>query len=496
MPSPTSPGPAAARRVPSAAADRAARVRFRRALALMVMTLVVPGSAQLVAGDRRIGRAALRIWVGVLVTGAVVLLVSLVHRQFLFDLVFDTRVLLLLRLGLIAGAVGWAFLLVDAWRIGQPLTLSMPHRRAVIGVNGALCLVVAGAMLFGSNVVGAQRDLVQTMFGSGASSDAAHGRYNVLLLGGDSGVDRWGLRPDSLTIASIDEESGKTVLISLPRNMTDFPFAEGSVMEEQFPDGFDCGEKCMLNSVSTWAGDNTELFPKSKNPGVDATIMAVEGITGLDISYWAMVNLRGFRELVDAVGGVTLNVRQPIPVGIGDDVNYVQPGVRKLTGFETQWYARARQGSDDYSRMARQKCVMTAMLQQVSPQTMLRNFSDIAQASSEMVSTSIPAREVGSFVDLALKAKDQKVSTLSLVPPLVNTGDPDIPLVRAKVAEAIDRSEGDYQAPTTEESAEAGKAGKPKKDKPDPPAVVTGGSVGSLSQGYAANETEDVAAAC
>src|SRR5690606_11762728 len=135
----------------------------------------------------------------------------------------------------------------------------------------------------------------------------------------------------------------------------------------------------------------------SKNPGVDATVMAVEGITGLDISYWAMVNLRGFRELVDAVGGVTLNVRQPIPVGIGSDVNYVQPGVRKLTGFETQWYARARQGSDDYSRMARQKCVMSAMLDQISPQTMLRNFSQIAQASSEMVSTSIPAGEVGRF---------------------------------------------------------------------------------------------------
>jgi LCP family protein required for cell wall assembly len=492
VPSPTSPGRTRSARVPSAAADRAARVRFRRALALMVMTLVVPGSAQLAAGDRRVGRVAMRIWIGALAVGAVVLLISLVHRQFLFDLAFDTRVLLLLRVGLIVGAVGWAFLLVDAWRIGQPLSLSMSHRRAAIGVNGALCLFVASALLFGSHVVGAQRDLVKAMFGGGEASDATHGRYNVLLLGGDSGADRWGLRPDSLTIASIDAENGKTVLISLPRNMTNFPFAEGSVMEEQFPDGFDCGEECMLNGVSTWAGDNTELFPGSKNPGVDATIMAVEGITGLDISYWAMVNLRGFRQLVDAVGGVTLNVREPIPVGIGSDVNYVQPGRRKLTGFETQWFARARQGSDDYSRMARQKCVMTAMLHQISPQTMLRNFSNIAKASSDMVSTNIPAGEVGQFVDLALKAKGQPVSTLSLVPPLVNTGDPDIPFVQDKVAEAIDRSEGDFKA----EEPAATKAEKPKKDKPKPPPAVTGGSVGSLSQGYAANETDDVDAAC
>jgi len=473
---------------PTAAADRAARVRFRRALALMVMTLVVPGSAQLAAGNRKVGRVAMRIWLVGLVAGLVVLVVSLLHRQFLFDMAFDTRLLGFLRLVLIGGAIGWAFLLVDAWRIGQPLSLSMRHRRAAIGVNGAFCLFVASALLFGAHLVGVQRDLVQAMFGDGQATDANHGRYNVLLLGGDSGADRWGMRPDSMTVASIDEETGKTVLVSLPRNMMNFPFAEGSVMEEQFPDGFDC-EDCMLNGVSTWAGDNTELFPGSKHPGVDATVMAVEGITGLKINYFAMVNLKGFRSLVDAVGGVTLNVRQPIPVGIGSDVNYVQPGRRKLTGFETQWFARARQGSDDYSRMARQKCVMTAMLDQVSPQTMLKNFSAIARASSDMVSTSVPAGEVGKFVDLALKAKSQKVATVSLVPPLVSdTAHPDIDVIRDAVSDAIDRSEGDLEkddpAPTKK---------KRKKDAVEP---VTGGSVGSLKDGYAANESEDVAAAC
>ena len=125
----------------------------------------------------------------------------------------------------------------------------------------------------------------------------------------------------------------------------------------------------MLNGVNTWALDNKELFGKSEHPGIDATIMAVEGITGLKINYWAMVNLKGFRDLVDAVGGVTLNVRSRIPIGgLGSDVyDYIEPGKQKLTGFQTQWYARAREGSDDYSRMARQKCVMAAMLDQLDP---------------------------------------------------------------------------------------------------------------------------------
>ena len=462
--------------------DRAARVRFRRAVALMLMTLVLPGSAQLVAGNRQVGRVAMRIWM-VLVAGTLAAFgLGLVWNGFAFWLVSDPRVLGLLRLVLMVLAVGWAALFMDAWRIGQPLTLLAQHRRAVVGVNGVLSLSVAGALLFSAHLVSVQRDFMITTFGDGAATSAHDGRYNVLLLGGDSGAGRWGLRPVSLTVASIDAETGRTVLISLPRNMANFPFAEGSVMDKQFPDGFDC-DGCYLNAVSTWAQDHTGLFGKSDNPGVDATIMGVEGITGLKVNYWAMVNLEGFKDLVDAVGGVTLNVRAPIPVGgLGSDVTgYIQPGVRRLDGHDTLWFARSREGSDDYSRMARQKCVMDAMLQQVSPQSALRNFQSIAKASSEMISTDIPSSEVDRFIDLALKARGQRVASLSLVPPMINTGDPDIDLVQEKVAASIDKAEGEAPPPSH------------RKKKPE---AVTGGSLGSLSEGYAANQADDVGSAC
>ena len=280
-------------------------------------------------------------------------------------------------------------------------------------------------------------------------------------MGGDSGAGRWGLRPDSMTIASIDAETGRTVLIGLPRNMENFPFKEGSVMAEQFPKGFvGCHEDdpCYLNGVSTWAGDHTDLFPGSKNPGTDATIMAIEGITGLDINYWAMVNLQGFKDLVDAVGGVTLNVRQPIPVGgLGTDVTgYIEPGTRKLNGFDTLWYARAREGSDDYSRMARQKCVMNAMLDQISPASALQHFGDLAKASAATISTNIPASEFDNFISLALKAKGQKTASLSLVPPLVVTAHPDID------ADPGEGRRGDRQGRGHRAQGAGGK--KPKKD--------------------------------
>jgi len=481
----SSPGlldPSSAR---ASAGDRAARVRYRRALMLMMMTLAVPGSAQLVAGNRRIGRIATRIWAALVTAALVGVVLAASHHEYVFWFVSDTTALGIVRLGLMSLAVGWALLFLDAWRIGQPLSLSLGHRRAVVGLNGILCLSVAGALLFGAHLVGVQRSFILTMFSGDTVHGANDGRYNVLLVGGDSGAGRWGLRTDSMTVASIDASTGKTVLIGLPRNMTAFPFAKGSVMHKAWPHGFNCGyPNCELNGVNTWVGDHLGLFKGVKDPGMDATMSAIEGITGLKINYWAFVNLAGFRGLVDAVGGVTLNVRQPIPVGgLGSDVTgYIKPGVRKLDGFDTLWFARSRDSSDDYSRMARQKCVMNAMLHQISPQTVLTNFEKIAKASSQMISTDIPASEVDTFMSLALKAKGQPVSTLSLVPPLVNTADPDIPLIRHKITSVITASENP-----------AARSGHHQKKGTT---TVTGGSIGSLSTGYAANQASNLGAVC
>jgi LCP family protein required for cell wall assembly len=483
--------------------ERATRVRFRRAVALMVMTLLVPGSAQLLSGNKRVGRIAVWVWLSMLTAGLFTLVLSAVWHGAAFYLVSNTVLLGVLRVALMAAAIGWVLLFMDAWRLGQPLALQQNHRLAVVGLNGFLSLATAAVLLFGAHLVGVQRDFMLTMFGSGEVSGANAGRFNVLLLGGDAGAGRTGLRPDSMTIASIDAESGRTVLVSLPRNLSNFPFRQGSVMDRQFPDGWNC-DTCYLNAVSTWAMDRPQLFKHPERAGIEATIQAIEGITDLRINYWAMVNLQGFRDLVDAVGGVELNVRSRIPVGgLGSNVTgYIEPGVRTLDGHDTLWFARAREGSDDYSRMARQKCVMSAMLNQISPQTALTNFQDIAAASSEMVSTNVPAKEVDRFMALALKAKAQKISTVSLVPPAIVTSDPDIALVHQMVADAITRAEGGTPESEKAEAAPAPDEGtgatapakKPKKQRG--PAPVTGGSVGTLSDGYAANQAEDLGASC
>ena len=483
--------------------DRLARVRFRRAVTLMVMTLFVPGSAQLVAGRRQVGLVAIRVWLSVIGVLAFVVLVGLVWHGFVIWLLVHS--LGLVRLVLMVLAVGWAGLFVDAWRLGQPLELRQKQRLAMVGLNGLLCFSVAGSLLFASHVVTVQRDFIAAMFGDGTASDPHHGRYNVLLLGGDSGVGRWGLRPDSITVASIDEETGHTVLFGLPRNMANFPFAEGSVMAEQFPDGYDC-EGCYLNSLSTFAADNPELFAGSDHPAtVEAVIEGVEGITGLPINYYAMVNLKGFQQLVDAVGGVKLNVMDRIPIGgVGGPVTgYIEPGYQRLDGFQTLWFARSREGADDYSRMARQKCVMGAMLDQLSPQVVVTRFEQIAKAGKAVVSTDLPASELATFMDLALKARALPVSTVSFVPPMINTAEPDIALVREKVAAAIEKSQsrGESKESGSEESASGDAPAAPaephkKRRTPAPDVPMTGGSIGSLAEGYVANESADLSSAC
>lgn len=464
--------------------DRAARVRFRRAVTLLLMTLILPGSAQLVAGDKRLGRIALRTW-GVVVT-LTVLTVGLMVLWPALGLTAGTSpfVLGVLRLVMIALAIGWGVLFVDAWRLGQPLSLVRNHRLSLVGINGALSFLVVGSLLFGAHVVNVQRDFWIAVAGDGDVAGASDGRYNVLLAGGDAGAGRVGLRPDSMMVASIDAETGRTVLVGLPRNMSNFPFAEGSVMDEQFPDGFNC-EGCMLNGVSTWATDHADLFKRKKHVGMTATVSAVEGITGLEIGYWALVDMQGFRALVDAFGGVELNVRDRIPVGLPHEsyFHYIEPGVRTLNGQDTLWFARARHGSDDYSRMARQKCVMSAMLSQVNPAQAVLNLREIMEAGSSMLSTNLPGSEFDRFIGLALKAKGQKMSSVSLVPPLLTTADPDIDVAHEAVAAAIDRSENPPEP----------RAGKKKRGGGG---AVTGGSKGSLSTGYVANDTDDVAAAC
>ena len=75
------------------------------------------------------------------------------------------------------------------------------------------------------------------------------------------------------------------------------------------------------------------------------------------------------------------------------------------------------------------------------PITMLMKFNSITAASREVVATDIPASEIGTMIDLALKAKALPVSSVAMMPPLIDPSSPDFDKVRRNVAKKIEASE-------------------------------------------------------
>lgn len=420
------------------------RVRFRRALTLCLMTIVAPGSAQLAVGNKSIGRIVLAVWVVMLGGAGYLVFFGGMDRKRLLDLATDTDFLFLARVAIIAVSIGWIVLFLDAWRLGSPFRLNFVRAAFLTVLNVAIIASAVGSTAYASKLVNTQRTVVGDVFNETKVSTPLKGRYNILLIGSDSGAGRLGVRTDSMTVASIDADTGKTVLISLPRNLENVPFPEDSPMHDVYPYGYNCGSECLLNGVHTAAADRPDLYPNSQDPGLDATIDAIRGVTGLKINYYAMINMKGFSSLVNAVGGVTVDVKTQIAMFGHDDAyvnKFIEPGTQQLDGNQALWYARSRVQSDDYTRMGRQKCLMSAMLHELSPTTVLFNATKILASGKDLLSTSIPSKELGQFAELALRSRKEKVMTVSLVPPAISTVNPDFVQIRSLISDTIKSSE-------------------------------------------------------
>jgi LCP family protein required for cell wall assembly len=453
------------------------RIKLRRGLTFLFMTLVLPGSAQMAAGNKRIGRFALRSWAVLIGAIVAVGVMALVWRGGFITLMSSQVPLRILQGVLMLAGICWALLMIDAWRISRPPELARRHRLGFATLSGALVFVVTGAMFASASIVSDQRDFMGAVFSGGGDKVAKAGRINILLLGGDAGKDRVGLRPDSITVASVDVDSGRTVLFSLPRTLEDAPCPDSSPLHKVFPRGYGCADhSCMLNAVYSYAEAHRALYPGVRNPGAQATKEAVEGATGLKINYYALIDLKGFQKLIDAVGGITIKVNKRLPIGgqvPGQQVkNYIEPGTQHMDGYHALWYARSRHADSDYARMARQKCVMDAMLNQLDPVTVLTKFNRIAAAGKQIVQTDVPPSEINRLINLAEKAKRRPIASVAFVPPLIYPGSADFQLihqtVQASVTKATDagakRAKAEKKAKKqTPTSGGAAKSPAPKK---------------------------------
>jgi len=256
----------------------------------------------------------------------------------------------------------------------------------------------------------------------------AERRINVLLLGGDAGPDRTGLRTDSIIVVSVDPVTGDAALLQLPRNQIELPFPEDHPAYNEWE--CHCYPE-LANTIYQYGLDHPELFPGGNNSGARAVMDLVEYLYGIDIHNYALVELLGFVSIVDALGGLTITVtsfvedEQYTRPG-GDEIPVLfAPGSYEMDGEEVLSYARVRRGSDDYNRMGRQRCVLEALAAQTNPVTLISELPSLVPAIQASVITDIPVAAWPDFIELATSVDTRSMISVRFMPnapELVGTG--------------------------------------------------------------------------
>lgn len=435
------------------------------AVGLAAVSTVLPGAGHIWAGRRRSGIAILAAFL--LLVGVGVFVGTAVDPTQLLVYAVDPNVLTGVMVAAVLLAIGWSAVIVSAYHLRRPGQPSLLHGVLAALVVGILSFAVSTPPIYAARQAYVGRDVINNVFNDddkqprrskeGKDPWADKPRLNVLLLGGDGGRNRTGVRTDTMIVASIDTRTGDTVMFSLPRNMLNAPMPER--MQDEFPSGF----TDMLNAVYVYGTDNPKKFKKGSNPGAQATQEVIQEILGLQLDYYILVNLKAFEDMINAIGGITVYVEKDLPIGPeGAYVGYVRKGKRHLNGQKALWYARSRAADDDYHRMQRQRCVMAAIAKQADPATVMRSFQKIAATTKKNVRTDIPNDDLPALMQLGKKAKSAEMSSLPFIPPLVDTGSPDYPAIKAKVQQTIQKAEQRSKKKQQKKKPSDGKGGKSK----------------------------------
>lgn len=450
--------------------------QFGRFLGLTALGTLVPGAGLLAAGRRGWGKFFLTLVVlGVVAVGVVLWRVPLSR---LASSAFDRSQLMLIAIVLAVVAAVWLLVAVASHKALEPDGLRAGQR-----LTGALLVVAMASLVVAPMAVGARyawthSDLIDNISRDSATTPdldqedpwADKPRVNVLLLGGDGGKIGEDIRTDTVILASIDTETGDTFMFSLPRNLQNVPFPPDTELADRFPYGFQGGPNedpanYLLNAVYNIApGFVSEAqFAGSEDPGADAVKMAVSAALDVDVDYYVIADLEGFQEIIDAMGGITLDVNYPIPVasqkipgaGCSQPRDWILPEQDKqLDGAEALWFARARCAPDhpdypqfsglnnpvvdDYNRMERQRCVIGAIANAAQPMNLLPHFQSLAAATERNIATDIPADMFPAFAELGLKVKDASLVSLPFTNEVIDPADPDYDAMQEIVAEALD----------------------------------------------------------
>ena len=437
-------------------------VMTRRGWWLVILGFLIPGSAQILAGNRKLGRFGLGSTIALWVFGVIAIAVAIFSPKTYVWLTgqgfWFSAFTYVAQAFLVAYAVLWVILAVNTLLQVRLVRTGSGARFGIAALAVVLAVISSGTAAYGANVLGTTRETFNVIFEDGAAPvEPTDGYYNILLLGADSGDGRDSMRFDSISVISINADSGAVTITGIPRDMKNVPFAPGP-MQDLYPDGHEghadavCGWTSAINQLNTElevCRANENLYPDAKSqgstPGIEATKDAAEGVLGITIPYYVFIDMHHFAQLIDALGGVQINVTERLPKGGGPSYDgqpadgpdgwatgWIEAGDQHMDGDTAQWYARSRYTTSDWDRMQRQRTLQEKMLEQFTPDTVLTRFQDIAKAGTAVMETDVPQAMLPEFLDLGVKAKSQPITTLELNPegsvtPDGNVIDPENP---------------------------------------------------------------------
>jgi LCP family protein required for cell wall assembly len=437
--------------------------RSGKALLAAALSLVVPGAGQLYLGERRRALVLFALFAACCAAALVVvgvgreLALSSVGRTLLVALLLADAAVLGLRLFAIldAGRGATASRVAAVALVALAVAAAVPHvAAAYVAVRGYSVLDAvfaseeprdvlgdSGSLLLAGPLVGRapgdldppdQRPLravpdakPRPFRGDGRPlSDTAKLVANetdeldppwvtILLLGSDEGPRQAGDRTDTMIVAALQRDTGRAVLFGIPRNLVGVPVRA----RFRFPD--------LLNALYQFGNAHPDLFPGGHDPGATALKQTISRLLGLRIQYYAMVDLNGFVQMVDALGGVRIRVKERIV----DEVTRpawgetkpkidVYPGrTYQFTGRTALAYVRSRKASNDYRRMGRQRCFLSALADQLDVSTVLRHFGSLADAVESSVRTDIPLNRAPDLARLAAGVDRKQTLTETFGPP-------------------------------------------------------------------------------
>lgn len=275
-------------------------------------------------------------------------------------------------------------------------------KKLTISVPVMLSLFIIFSLIFGTVYALKQVNLsvILSIAGDDLEKDS-YGHTNILIMGsGGEGHDGGDLM-DTIMVASIDNENKFVSMLSIPR---DFYIKDPQIGSSRINEVFFNARK---------------KFDDSEKEGFNYMKRKVEDLLGTPIHYWVQIDFKGFTELVDAIGGIDVDVKEPIydPFYPKDGTYGYEPfkitaGPQHLDGATALKYARSRKTTSDFDRAERQQQIIYAIKEQALKMNTLlspEKIDNILSALKNNIATNLTTKEILTFGSYAAEYKENKI---------------------------------------------------------------------------------------